>query len=204
MVDAWKRATQRLHDPNIRKNSEIVCDRCDKHHPTELCPYFQKEREDHPDALVRNHQVDKTNPGANRFVSARRVPQPGDGSCLFHALSYGIGSNAEQLRLEIAYFIGTNPDFDVAGTPLKNWISWDTGEDIKTYVKKIAWNRAWGGGIEMAVCSELANVAIDVYEPRGVSYRLISTFERDSPRGRVSVCYIGRNHYDALDAVRLN
>ena len=191
-VDAWTRCSR----PNA-----IVCDRCDQPHLTHICPFFRHERENHPDALIRSHNVvDDDHPGSNQLVSATLIPQPGDGSCLFHALSHHLDLNADLLRMEIAAFIGLNPDFKVADAPLKDWIKWDTGEDVKTYVRKIAWNRAWGGGIEMAVCSHLANVAIDVYERCGNQFRLISSFKRDSPRekSRVSVCYTGRNHYDAL------
>jgi len=207
MADAWESATKRGHSQENENlwakatETDAVCDRCDRNHRTELCPHFRQEREDHPDALVRNHQIDPSHPRAVPIVSARLIRQPRDGSCLFHALAYGIKANADQLRLEIAFFIGTNTEFEVSGTPLKKWIAWDSGEDVKTYVKNMAWSLAWGGGIEIAVCSHLANVAIDVYEPRGAQFRLLSSFQRDEPRGRVSVCYTGRNHYDALDQV---
>ena len=199
MVDAWARATKRNRS---NEYASVICDRCDQNHPTDQCPYFRKEREDHPDALIRTHNVDQETPNASQIINATLIRQPGDGSCLFHALSYGLGTNADHLRMEIAYFIGSNPEFKVAGSALKDWIFWDTEEDVSTYVKKMAWKRAWGGGIEMAACSHLSNVAIDVYERSGAQYRLISCFGRENPRARLSICYIGRNHYDALDLQR--
>jgi hypothetical protein len=38
--------------------------------------------------------------------TAKVIRQPGDGSCLFHSMSYGIGTNATVLRGEICDFIG--------------------------------------------------------------------------------------------------
>ena len=47
--------------------------------------------------------------------------QPGDGSCLFHSMSYGLGSgiNASRLRSEICTFIQNNPELKISDTPLK-------------------------------------------------------------------------------------
>ena len=68
-----------------------VCDRCDGDHETSECPYFQKERDDHPDALQRTPRCANMGlDGGNAFLQlADVVPQPGDGSCLFHALGDG-------------------------------------------------------------------------------------------------------------------
>ena len=80
---------------------------------------------------------------------------PPDGSCLFHSLCYGLGlSSAPSLRKEIANFIAKNPDLEIAGDPLKDWIAWDGGGTVSSYTRKMANPHGpWGGGIEMAACS---------------------------------------------------
>ena len=53
---------------------------------------------------------------------ARVIPQPPDGSCLFHSLSYGLrdGRGATSLRREIMAFIRNNPDLKISDTPLRD------------------------------------------------------------------------------------
>ena len=59
-------------------------------------------------------------------LAAGMVVQPGDGSCLFHSLGYGMrgisggggsGCSASALRREIANFIARNADLEIAGKP---------------------------------------------------------------------------------------
>jgi hypothetical protein len=83
-------------------------------------------------------------------TSGRVVRQPGDGSCLFHSLSYGLadGTSASQvipqclihppppptlpcdgllqLRRELASFVLKHPDLEIADDPLKDWVAWDS------------------------------------------------------------------------------
>ncbi|MGI9554391.1 MAG: hypothetical protein ACR2M6_00330, partial [Vampirovibrionia bacterium] len=77
------------------------CDKCDGPHATSKCPYFNgKVRENHKDALQAYIHLKKQknlgagNHGASRDnvlenVRGKVIGQPGDGSCLFHSLSYG-------------------------------------------------------------------------------------------------------------------
>jgi len=60
---------------------------------------------------------------------------------------------------------------------------------------------AWGGGIEMAVCSAIYNVNVHVYEKYREGYKRISAFDvPTNPEARpvVRVLYGGGVHYDAL------
>jgi hypothetical protein len=184
-----------------------VCDRCDGPHRSSRCPDFSKERENHPDALVRRHAEEGATTGAStpvHVVLGEVVRMPGDGSCMFHALNFGTppedGSNytADILRVEIAYFIGKNAAFEVCGSPLSDWIEWDSRKSVSDYVKGIAWHGAWGGGIELAVYAHLFNCEVHVYDRYGVGYRRISRFAQGSPGPPVSVLYVGGSHYDAL------
>jgi len=181
-------------------SSSGECDRCDGPHPTEKCPIFRKPRESHPDAL-RRKPMDMGGGGGNFVLSnARVVRQPGDGSCLFHSLSYGMGGRgAGSLRTEIASYIRSHPNLLIAETPMKDWVRWDSGLTVNTYAGRMK-SGGWGGGIEMAACARLKNVNVHVYErTRGGKYKRISCF--DAPGGNnktIHVLYCGGVHYDAL------
>jgi hypothetical protein len=180
---------------------KLVCDKCDGPHATDRCPHFRKDRDKHRDAWT-NYGA-KAKGRANQpevFVSGRVVSQPGDGSCLFHSLSYGLSrqgqqTNAHSLRREIAQYIERNPGIEVAETPLADWVKWDSGQSASGYARRMA-GGGWGGAIEMAACALLKGCSVHVYERYGSRFKRISTFgERGQP---VNVLYCGRVHYDAL------
>jgi len=175
-----------------------VCDRCDGAHPTLRCPQFRKERENHPDALVRQHT---TSQGIGTFqTTGRVVRQPGDGSCLFHSLAHGLGpkSNASVLRMQLAYFVAKHPDFTIGGSSLQDWIRWDSGDTVQAYAKRMAWDGAWGGGIELAVCAVVHQRRILVYRPNHGQYGLIAAFGDGGDAAPIAVLYVGNAHYDTL------
>lgn len=180
-----------------------TCDKCDGAHLTDMCPNYKKKKEDHPDAwrnFGRKTPLEMGKGGGNfKLRSARVIRQPGDGSCLFHSMAYGIpGTSATALRRDIASFIKANPNLDIAETPMKDWVKWDSGSTVAQYASRMAVS-GWGGGIEMAACSHLKRVNIHVYE-RGSfgSYKRISCFDVDGARTTVHVLYCGGVHYDAL------
>ena len=190
---------------------KLVCDRCDKNHATARCPYFKKEREKHPDATRRAAKNIGKAGGAFslRASQARVVRQPGDGSCLFHSLSYGLGGGgggggAGALRREIASFVAKNPTLEIAGDPLSDWVAWDSGRSVAAYARAMA-SGGWGGGIEMAACARLKQVNVHVYErQRGGNFKRISCFDCSevgggrNARKTVHVLYCGGIHFDAL------
>ena len=107
--------------------SSLVCDKCDGKHTTEKCPHFKKERDSHPDAQKNFYQKlggSKSALPGQMITRANIIRQPGDGSCLFHSMSYGLGGDATKLRSEICSFISANPDFKICETPLSDWIRW--------------------------------------------------------------------------------
>jgi hypothetical protein len=166
------------------------CDKCDGKHPTDGCPHFRKGRENHPDALRRSAASMGSSTGRPETLrGCRIVPQPGDGSCLFHSISYGLrdGSSASVLRRQIAAFIERNPMMEISDTPLRDWIRWDSGANPSTYARRMA-TGGWGGGIEMAAASHLKQVNVHVYEQGRGGFKRISCFE--VPRAQVSEgCY---------------
>jgi len=190
-------------------SGSTTCDKCDGKHPTDRCPHFQKDREKHKDAWVNYgcknnpHQMGG-NPGNFVLRNARVIRQPGDGSCLYHSLSYGLGdSDARSLRRELAQFLRDRPSLEIAGDTLEEWVRWDSNSSVETYTSRQSMS-GWGGGIEMACCSQLKNVNIHVYESvsrNGCDFKRISCF--DAPKQdrfvrTVHVLYQGGLHYDAL------
>mmetsp|Transcript_10816 Transcript_10816/g.24481 ORF Transcript_10816/g.24481 Transcript_10816/m.24481 type:complete len:230 (-) Transcript_10816:124-813(-) len=191
-----------------------VCDKCDGKHLDADCPFFAKARESHRDARSWSHLCCASKPARAGQVlqNPRIVRQPGDGSCLFHSLAYGLGqkSQGSALRREIAMYIMRNPSLEVAETPLKEWIAWDCGLPAALYAARMAVGGTWGGAIEMAACARLKSVDIDVYELSSGMWQLIASFAggpvtassavTGGPRKKVRVAYQGRMHYDAIVA----
>jgi len=186
------------------------CDRCDGPHPTEACPHFRKPRDDHKDAWVnygRKHPLQMGRSGGKFFLrSGRAVPQPGDGSCLFHSLCFGLNGGrpsgpfvACTLRKELAHFVQRNPRLKISGDTLEEWVRWDTNSSVDSYTKRMAVG-GWGGGIEMAACSLLKRVNVHVYERRrGGTFERISCFDSPTPtKQTIHVLYQGGVHFDAL------
>lgn len=188
----------------------MKCDKCDGPHATDVCPHFKKGREDHKDAWQNYGQKKPVGLGApsSRLLLryGKEVRQPGDGSCLFHSLIYGLrgrpgsGGDACNLRRELAHYIMNHPKQEISGDTIEEWIRWDANSSVSQYATRMAVS-GWGGGIEMAACSLLKRVNVHVYERRrGQGYERISCF--DYPTGQVKktvhVLYQGGVHYDAL------
>jgi len=184
------------------------CDKCDGPHATAACPFFKKDREDHKDAWANYGQKNPLKMGGDggdfTLQGATVVRQPGDGSCLFHSLSFGLSSGrpspyaAESLRRELAAFIERNPSLEIAGDTIEEWVRWDANSSVSAYAQQMG-RRGWGGGVEMAVCSLLKDVNVHVYEHSyGSAFRRISCFDTPGSKKTVHVLYQGRCHYDAL------
>ena len=197
--------SDRFENKTNSSNEKIVvkvlcCDKCDGKHETDDCPHYKKKRELHPDAQKSSKHLGGASslPGG-LLKSARVVRQPGDGSCLFHSISYGLhdGSSANTLRNEICQFIIKNPNFKISDTPLSDWVKWDSGSNCRDYASRMS-RGAWGGGIEMSVAAHIKGVNLHVYEQCRVGYKRISAFDHPtSPENRpiVRVLYCGGVHY---------
>jgi len=183
------------------------CDKCDGKHATERCPFFKKERDKHPDARRASEKrmlgMASGPVEILKHGSARVVRQPGDGSCLFHSIAYGLrdGTSASTLRRQVADFIAEHPTLEIADSPLKEWIMWDSGASVSAYCRRMGQGGVWGGGIEMAAVSHMKNVNVYVYQQGAGGYKRISCFVGPSgTSGRpVRVLYAGGTHYDAIE-----
>jgi len=130
--------------------------------------------------------------------SARVVPQPGDGNCLFHSLTHGLGQGtAATLRADICSFMEKHPDLSIAGTSLAEWIHMVAGSPLMQYAKKMAKGGQWGGAPEIACCAHMCGVNVHVYERQRGSFELTVPFDVGGAR-TVNVLYVGGVHYDAL------
>ncbi|CAE8625360.1 unnamed protein product [Polarella glacialis] len=190
------------------------CDKCDGPHHADDCPHFKKQRDKHKDAWDKKGKTgDAAADGLGNDVphilrSAKVVRQPGDGSCLFHSLAYGLSlvggksADAERLRAEIADFIASHPEVEVADNPIKDWVLWDSGLDTASYARSMRAGSRWGGAVELAVCAKMRRVCVDVYEQGRGGFVRISSFGESSEASReakaVNLLYGGRVHYDAL------
>mmetsp|Transcript_74066 Transcript_74066/g.136680 ORF Transcript_74066/g.136680 Transcript_74066/m.136680 type:complete len:146 (-) Transcript_74066:138-575(-) len=132
------------------------------------------------------------------------VKQPGDGSCLFHSLCFGLNRcgcsrvSAHELRRELAGFIARNPKLDIAGDTMEEWVQWDAQSSCSSYARRMS-TGGWGGGIEMAACSLLKKVNVHVYERSYGGFKRISCFDcPGSSSATIYVLYQGGVHYDAL------
>lgn len=190
----------------INVHPKGTCDRCDGPHLTEVCPIFTKPRgagfaENHRDS-VRGKPPSIGDVGGDNFIlrSARVIPQPGDGSCLFHSLGYGMGgrASAREIRRDICNFVERNGDLVIADSPLQEWIKWDGGGSVSSYARRMSIG-GWGGGIEMAAFSQMKRVNVHVYEKCSSGYKRISAFNVPGASQTVKVLYRGGVHYDALE-----
>ncbi|KAJ1452524.1 hypothetical protein M885DRAFT_526892 [Pelagophyceae sp. CCMP2097] len=183
------------------------CGACDGRHATAACPHYARGRGTHKDATAL---VDSK--GASSAASvfriekrhAKVVRQPGDGSCLYHSLTRGLGSgSAASLRSQLADYILQHRNLTIADTPISEWVLWESGLSVPAYAQRMRSEGVWGGAIEMAVCANVRRVQVHVYEVEGTAYTRISHFVPPNAEGAkvVNVLYGGRVHYDALDLV---
>ena len=177
------------------------CEKCDGPHPTNVCPHFRQERDQHEDSRARPPPEPQATYSPPAIVAGRIVPQPGDGSCLFHSLAHCLGTDAGSLRSEAASAIEANPTLEISGSPLSKWILWDSGLTPPQYVAKLRSPGFWGGALEIAVLAAMLDVLVYVYEPASGQFKRIASFgnaDESSFTAVAHIVYRGRSHYDAL------
>jgi hypothetical protein len=189
------------------------CAACDGAHHARACPlYGGRPRPDHADAVRRPPPREALPRAAPRALhGARQLPQPADGSCLFHALSAGLGGPpgaGPLLRAELADWIERNGDAALGANTLRAWLRHSHGLDPAAYAAQLRRADAWGGGVEMACLAAASGVAVEVYErgpPR--EHRLLARFEPPPAGGMlcgagggaaVRVALVGGCHYELL------
>jgi len=178
----------------------LCCDKCDGKHETDACPHYRKKRGKHPDEKKGKGKGLGDGSGGNYFTrNGKVIRQPGDGSCLFHSMAYGLrGTSARALRKNIAQWIGKNGSYVIADSPLSDWVKWESSSSVSSYARRMAGGSGWGGAIEMAACSRLKGVNVHVYERARGGFKRISCFNVNGATRTIHVLYGGRVHYDAL------
>lgn len=200
--------------PGAGPSGGLRCDKCDGAHSTSHCPHFRKGREEHEDAWQYYSANGKRRPSRRKVAAPRRMARgssqttrmPGDGSCLFHSLAFGLrklgcSEDGHAIRQLVARFIAENPDSKISGTALRTWVYWDSRRSVNEYVARLSTGGVWGGAIEMAVVAHIFQVDVVVYEKDYMGNAdMISDFLTDKkPRGVIMVLYLGRMHYDAIE-----
>ena len=183
-----------------KTKGKLCCDKCDGSHATNDCIFFERERGTHPDEKKGKGKGLGDGSGGNYFTrNGKVIRQPGDGSCLFHSMAYGLrGTSARALRKNIAQWIGKNGSYVIADSPLSDWVKWESSSSVSSYARRMAGGNGWGGAIEMAACSRLKGVNVHVYERARGGFKRISCFNVNGATRTIHVLYGGRVHYDAL------
>jgi hypothetical protein len=139
------------------------------------------------------------------------IDVPGDGNCMFHALSRGLSGadarSAAQLRADaVAYMRSHLSDALYPSnndpTTLQQWIEWAGYPNAGTYLDALARNGTWGQSLELASLSQVLRRPIGVYTSQGSTCRLVAEFQPNEAdaksREALYVLYVGSNHYMAL------
>ncbi|KAF9597090.1 hypothetical protein IFM89_015281 [Coptis chinensis] len=142
-------------------------------------------------------------------VKYRVIGVPGDGRCLFRAVSYGAcmkcGEEApdENRQIELADDLRAR----VADELLKRReeTEWIIEGDFDIYVKRIQQPYAWGGEPELLMASHVLRMPISVYMIDRRSGDLVNIASYGHEYGQdespIQVVFHGYGHYDVLDIV---
>ena len=143
-------------------------------------------------------------------AQGRLVPQPPDGSCLYHSLAEGARRrgvrdiSAAGLRRSLASWTYENRDVVVNGQTITTWLEWEAGVAPKRYAQLQA-KRGWGGALEIMGFAHWQRFDVWVWVPcsgkRGRLYRRTACFEAPANecRGRIDVCRSAGVHYDYVE-----
>ena len=188
----------------------VCCDKCDGPHATDQCPHFKFDKEKHKDAWEnRGRHLASHDRGATSDVvvipQAQEIRKPGDGSCLYHALNFGLNQlgrqhgTAAELRRDLADFLRDHPTLQISGDTLDEWVRWDQQCTLPVYARRQRVS-GWGGGIEMACFAQKYDVHVHVYKKvPNIGYKRLSIFHAPSTNApKIDVIYQGDVHYDAL------
>jgi hypothetical protein len=111
--------------------------------------------------LPRSSQNSESDGEPSEFAPTwvKLVRTPGDGSCLFHALSCSLSGklgSASDLRIRVVQAIpalASSREFN--GATLEQWIEWETGLKPAQYVSIMARNSAWGGQVHVFIYTSI-------------------------------------------------
>jgi hypothetical protein len=102
-------------------------------------------------SICSSHYVDSDESQVYAPEWVKLMKTPGDGSCLFHAVSASLSGkigNAQQIRIRVVDSIpklASSKEFN--GATLQQWIEWETGLSPSAYASQMLMNSAWGGQV---------------------------------------------------------
>lgn len=139
---------------------------------------------------------------------ARATDVPGDGTCMFHAIAFPLKVDGHHLRKLVSAYIESNPDSNMHGETLRNWILWDQGTTPDVYVSKLRQGQ-WGGSLETTLLASMLKVPIFVYQPKGIMCTRVAESRPDPSILSLNInhslkflclLYVRKNHYMSLSA----
>ena len=184
------------------------CDRCDGCHTSAECPHFRWPRADHPDAcpLCLEDRPSVAPDSAPIEAAGVVEKQPGDGSCLYHSLDFGVkalglrSSGSFNLRQFLAAWVKRNGGVVFNGQSIQTWLQAELGSSmtVAQYAQRQS-RVGWGGSLEILsfVLSKNMNVWIWVPIGRG-RFRRTTCFQVQDRAsvGRIDLCLTNAVHYD--------
>jgi hypothetical protein len=194
----------------------VQCDRCGEsgHSGAQCSTHARPRGAGHCASVPRRHSGLSLSRGLEGYrvhkSSSVITKMPGDGGCLFHAMTAGLAKlnrrpgNPSATRAEIADWLVQNARTLVHGVQLKDWIKWDSDRQwtVARYAALVRGQGFWGGEIEMVACSMNSGVNVVVWvEVEGDHYLRIAAYLHGlEGRGvdTVHLLYVAGMHYDLL------
>lgn len=116
---------------------------------------------------------------------------PGDGHCLFNAVSLYVNQDQADLRMMVANHIEHNINQFQEFIPLRE------GEALQEYIQKIREGKEWASHVEIEILMRVLNRPIIII---GTESNIINNdiLDRNLQGEPIFVFYNGHNHYDAF------
>jgi len=127
----------------------------------------------------------------------------GDGNCLFRSLGVAMKLNHKELRNIACIYMLKNQNKKIKGTSIKQWIKYESDQDIRSYIKNMRQDGTWGGAIEITMLTKIFDINVFVLKNKenGKGYKIISTFITDNKNRNIFLNYDG-THYNYLNVVK--
>lgn len=128
------------------------------------------------------------------------VKSIGDGNCLFQSCEFLLNVPQGTLRKRIASEIRRNPDLQINGTSLKEWIKFFFGYPlpINEYANLVEKNGYWGSALELTLISLIYHKTIYVIGTDAtLNYKRVAEYHPEY-KDPIFLLYSG-DHYDAID-----